>query len=116
MKHGGMSLGGIGIHMLIGSNRLPLRFFFFFLMSRPPPGSTLFPYPTLFRSADKDGARQALAQAVGALEGPARARLLVRINAEGTPWHADDLRALAQLVEQGVAGAMVSKEIGRAHA
>ena len=59
--------------------------------------------------ADKDGARQALAQAVGALEGPARARLLVRINAEGTPWHADDLRALAQLVEQGVAGAMVSK-------
>jgi citrate lyase subunit beta/citryl-CoA lyase len=59
--------------------------------------------------AEKDGARQALAQAVGALEGPARARLLVRINAEGTPWHADDLRALAQLVEQGVAGAMVSK-------
>ena len=46
---------------------------------------------------------------MGALEGPARARLLVRINAEGTPWHADDLRALAQLVEQGVAGAMVSK-------
>ena len=59
--------------------------------------------------ADKDGARQALVQAVGALEGPARARLLVRINAEGTPWHADDLCALAQLVEQGVAGAMVSK-------
>jgi citrate lyase subunit beta/citryl-CoA lyase len=59
--------------------------------------------------AEKDGARQALAQAVGALEGPARARLLVRINAEGTPGHADDLRALAQLVEQGVAGAMVSK-------
>src|SRR5256885_10262899 len=50
--------------------------------------------------ADKDGARQALAQAVGALEGPARARLLVRINAEGTPWHADDLRALAQLVDR----------------
>lgn len=59
--------------------------------------------------ADKAGARQALAQAVGALEGAARARLLVRINAEGTPWHADDLRVLAQLVEQGVAGAMVSK-------
>lgn len=59
--------------------------------------------------ADKAGARQALAQAVGALEGAARARLLVRINAEGTPWHADDLRVLAQLVEQGVAGAMVSR-------
>src|SRR5438876_11141073 len=28
-------------------------FFFFFLMIRPPPRSTLFPYTTLFRSADK---------------------------------------------------------------
>ncbi|MPM78831.1 hypothetical protein SDC9_125846 [bioreactor metagenome] len=56
-----------------------------------------------------EGARQALAQAVEALEGPARARLLVRINAEGSPWHTEDLRALAQLVEQGVAGAVVSK-------
>src|SRR5256885_16536355 len=27
-----------------------LSFFFFFLMIRPPPISTLFPYPTLFRS------------------------------------------------------------------
>ena len=26
-------------------------FFFFFLLFRPPPRSTLFPYPTLFRSA-----------------------------------------------------------------
>ena len=59
--------------------------------------------------ADKEGARQALAQAVEALEGAQRARLLVRINAEGTPWHAEDLRALAQLVEMGVAGAVVSK-------
>src|SRR5256885_13936449 len=32
---------------------LALRFFFFFfLMIRPPPRSTLFPSPTLFRSAD----------------------------------------------------------------
>ena len=59
--------------------------------------------------ADKEGARQALAQAVEALEGAQRARLLVRINAEGTPWHAEDLRALAQLVEMGVAGVVVSK-------
>ena len=59
--------------------------------------------------ADKEGARQMLAQAVEALEGAQRARLLVRINAEGTPWHAEDLRALAQLVEMGVAGAVVSK-------
>ena len=59
--------------------------------------------------ADKEGARQALAQAVEALEGTQRARLLVRINAEGTPWHAEDLRALTQLVEMGVAGVVVSK-------
>src|SRR2546429_4999522 len=26
--------------------------FFFFLMIRPPPKSTLFPYPTLFRSSN----------------------------------------------------------------
>src|SRR6202166_5384180 len=29
-----------------------LTFFFFFLMIRRPPRSTLFPYTTLFRSAD----------------------------------------------------------------
>src|SRR3989442_8646142 len=29
---------------------LPPSFFFFFLMIRRPPRSTLFPYPTLFRS------------------------------------------------------------------
>src|SRR5258708_12358673 len=31
---------------------LCLLFFFFFLMIRRPPRSTLFPYPTLFRSGD----------------------------------------------------------------
>src|SRR2546430_2171049 len=30
-------------------------YFFFFLMIRRPPRSTLFPYTTLFRSADKAG-------------------------------------------------------------
>src|SRR3712207_7516405 len=31
---------------------------FFFLMIRRPPRSTLFPYTTLFRSLDHDGARE----------------------------------------------------------
>src|SRR2546430_5569375 len=31
----------------------PFLFFFFFLMIRRPPRSTLFPYTTLFRSADR---------------------------------------------------------------
>jgi citrate lyase subunit beta/citryl-CoA lyase len=38
-----------------------------------------------------------------------RARVLVRINSEGTPWHADDLAALARLVALGLAGAVISK-------
>src|SRR2546426_2253484 len=29
--------------------------YFFFLMIRPPPRSTLFPYPTLFRSSEAHG-------------------------------------------------------------
>src|SRR6266850_8150545 len=33
-----------------------LFLFFFFLMIRRPPRSTLFPYTTLFRSADRSGA------------------------------------------------------------
>src|SRR3989449_9791890 len=38
---------------------LALVFFFFFLMIRRPPRSTLFPYTTLFRSADDPLAREA---------------------------------------------------------
>src|SRR5260221_6271827 len=42
---------------------LPTSFllhFFFFLMIRPPPRSTLFPYPTLFRSNPVAGAEASL--------------------------------------------------------
>ncbi len=59
--------------------------------------------------ADKERARSALAEAVAALDGARRARLLVRINAEGTPWFAADLQALPQLMAQGLAGAVVPK-------
>ncbi|MBY0411319.1 MAG: CoA ester lyase [Burkholderiaceae bacterium] len=59
--------------------------------------------------ADKGAARTALADAVATLPNAQRARLLVRINSEGTPWHAEDVAALARLVAQGLAGAMVSK-------
>src|SRR5256885_9442121 len=34
-------------------------FTFFFLMIRPPPRSTLFPYPTLFRSLGRERLRPA---------------------------------------------------------
>ena len=56
--------------------------------------------------AAKLAARQALVQAVPSLSAADRARLLVRINAGGTPWHADDLAALQNL---GPMAVMVSK-------
>lgn len=59
--------------------------------------------------ADKERARTALADALATLPAPQRARLLVRINSEGTPWFAADLQALAQLTAQGLAGAVVPK-------
>ena len=59
--------------------------------------------------ADKPAARDQLAHAVASLSEGERARLLVRINAAGTPWFADDLAALAPLITQGCAGAVIPK-------
>ena len=58
---------------------------------------------------DKLLARQTLLRAVADLDAAVRGRLLVRINAAGTPWHADDLAALGGLVSMGVAAVMLSK-------
>lgn len=52
-------------------------------------------------------ARAALAQAVRAQVADASARLLVRINAAGTPWHEDDLVLLREA--PGLAGAVLAK-------
>jgi len=62
--------------------------------------------------AEKPVARTMLSQAIAALDVAQRARLLVRINAERTPWFAADLQALAALVAQGCAGAVVPKADG----
>lgn len=59
--------------------------------------------------ADKVAARATLAEAVATLESAQRTRLLVRINTEGTPWFTDDLQTLAQLMAQGLAGAVIPK-------
>lgn len=59
--------------------------------------------------ADKAAARGLLADAFGRFAPPERARLLVRMNAHGTPWHDDDLTLLQQLARQGLAGVMVPK-------
>lgn len=58
---------------------------------------------------DKAAARVSLLAALQALEPAQRARLLVRTNAAGTPWHADDVKAVAACVAHGLAGAMVAK-------
>lgn len=58
---------------------------------------------------DKATARAALLAALPALAPAERARLLVRTNAAGTPWHRDDTEAVATCVAQGLAGAMVAK-------
>jgi len=58
---------------------------------------------------EKAAARDALVQAFAALDAAPRARLLVRVNAAGTPWHADDLTALRGLAAQGLGGVMLPK-------
>lgn len=60
-------------------------------------------------AADKLAARSALMAGVAALPAEQRARVLVRINAVGTAWHADDVAAAAGLVALGVAGVMLPK-------
>jgi citrate lyase subunit beta / citryl-CoA lyase len=58
---------------------------------------------------DKVAAREALLPAVMALDAAQRSRLLVRINAAATPWHAGDLTALRELVAHGLGAVMLPK-------
>ncbi len=55
----------------------------------------------------KDVARDAVLLAWPGLDAAQRARLLVRVNPAGTPWHADDLRAVASL--PGLGAVMLPK-------
>lgn len=59
--------------------------------------------------ADKPAARGQLAAGFAQINPAERARLVVRLNAPGTPFHEDDLILLQQLVAQGLAGVMVPK-------
>ncbi|MDP3706483.1 MAG: CoA ester lyase [Polaromonas sp.] len=61
-------------------------------------------------SADaKTAARAQLAEGFAGLPADDRSRLLVRINASGTPWHDDDLLLLGQLARAGLAGVVLPK-------
>jgi citrate lyase subunit beta/citryl-CoA lyase len=59
--------------------------------------------------ADKPASRGQLADGFAQLNPTDRARLVVRLNAPGTPFHDDDLSLLQQLAVQGLAGVMVPK-------
>ena len=59
-------------------------------------------------------AREGLAASFAALPEADRRRLLVRINASGTPWHDDDRTAVAALVAQGLIAGMVLPKAERA--
>src|SRR2546430_6945547 len=65
-------------------------FFFFFLMIRRPPRSTLFPYTTLFRSADPHGDP---AGARRSARVPAGGAALDRRTGHGRPRRSDAARA-----------------------
>lgn len=58
-------------------------------------------------SERKAGAREALARLWPTLDAGTRSRLLVRLNATNTPWHADDAALLGGL--QGLGAAMPAK-------
>jgi citrate lyase subunit beta/citryl-CoA lyase len=62
----------------------------------------------------KAAAREALAASFTALPSAGRGRLLVRINASETPWHADDLAAVGGLVAQGLIAGVVLPKAERA--
>ena len=57
----------------------------------------------------KPAAREQLAQAWSSFTAPERARLLVRVNAAGTPWHFDDLQLVANLAAEGLGGVVLPK-------
>jgi len=57
----------------------------------------------------KASARVLLEEGFLAVPAADRARLLVRINAAGTPWHDEDKAVAARLTVAGLAGVMVSK-------
>lgn len=58
---------------------------------------------------DKASARDAVGQGLAAFTPDQIARTLVRINAADTPWHADDLRMLAEWTQRGAGGIVVPK-------
>ena len=62
----------------------------------------------------KDTARTQIAEGFAALPGDAHGRLLVRMNAADTPWHADDRALVARLAAQRLVAGVVLPKAERA--
>ena len=72
-------------------------------------GGVIVDWEDAVAPGDKAVARAALAQALAGIAPSNRARLAVRINAEGTPWYADDMAALPELAAQGLGAVVLPK-------
>ncbi len=62
----------------------------------------------------KDTARTQIAEGFATLPGDAHGRLLVRVNAADTPWHAEDRALVARLAAQGLLAGVVLPKAERA--
>ena len=72
-------------------------------------GAVIVDWEDAVAPADKAAARGLLAQALHGLPPADRARLVLRINAAGTPWHTDDVAALRDLAAHGLQAVVVPK-------
>lgn len=72
-------------------------------------GAVIVDWEDAVGPADKPGAREQFGPALAACSPAERARLLVRINAAGTPWHDADVAALRPLAAQGLRAVVVPK-------
>jgi citrate lyase subunit beta/citryl-CoA lyase len=72
-------------------------------------GAVIVDWEDAVAPADKDLVRAHFVQAVKALPAADRTRLMVRINAPGTPWHDDDVAALPALVDLGLTSVVLPK-------
>ncbi|MFV0679702.1 HpcH/HpaI aldolase/citrate lyase family protein [Ottowia sp.] len=72
-------------------------------------GGVIVDWEDAVAPVDKDAARATLAEALGQLSPVERGRLALRINAAGTPWHADDLAALPALAAEGLCAVVLPK-------
>ena len=72
-------------------------------------GAVIVDWEDAVAPADKIAVREQFAQAWPSVPPADRARLLLRINAAGTPWHAGDVAALPALAAQGLITVVVPK-------